>query len=36
MKSNANGVVAVEEESTGDGGKQSAEMKTPSGHKKEV
>lgn len=35
-KSNANGVVADDEESTEDGVKQSEEMKTPSGHKKEV
>lgn len=35
-KSNANGVVAEDEDSTEDGAKQSAEMKTPSGHKKEV
>lgn len=35
-KSNANVVVAEEEESTEDGVKQSEEMKTPSGHKKEV
>lgn len=35
-KSNANGVVTEDEESTEDGVKQSAEMKTPSGHKKEV
>lgn len=35
-KSNANGCVAKGAESTENGVKQSAEVKTPSGHKKEV
>lgn len=35
-KLSANGVVTDDEESTEDGVKQSEEMKTPSGHKKEV
>lgn len=35
-KSNANVVVAEHEESTEDDVNQSTEMKTPSGHKKEV
>lgn len=35
-KSNANGAVVEDEDSTEDGATQSAELKTPSGHKKEV